>query len=250
MDARIAALAAASYPSTSARRVRLGVPECAGVRQSGRVVDSGAVHFGQDVVGGAVDDAGHPHDGVTGQRLGQRADHWNGARHRGFEIQVNVCALGRLSQFAGGLSEQCLVGGHDRLTAFQRAENRLVRGLDRTHQLDDDVDIVPRNQRVDVVGEQLDGHPAVCSHPAHADAAQFQRRTDAGGQVRGALLDDAHHLAADVAQSQHRYAHGFFGSIHACVTSKLNRSSTVSLRRTRRAFPSRTATTAGRPIRL
>ena len=99
---------------------------------------------------------------------------------------------------------------------------------------------------------RLDRHAAVVGDPAHADAAQLQRRADAGGQVGGALLDDAHHLAADVAQSQYRYAdRGFSSSAHR-VTSlpDSSRSSTVSRRRIRRARPSRTATTAGRPIRL
>ena len=58
----------------------------------------------------------------------------------------------------------------------------------------------------DVVGEQLDRHATVVGHPAHADAAQHQRRPDAGSQVAGALLDDADHFAADVAEPQHRYA--------------------------------------------
>ena len=97
-------------------------------------------------------------------------------------------------------------------------EDRLARGLDRPHQLDDDVDVVAGHQLVDVVGEQFDRHAAVVGHPTHPDAAQHQRRADAGGQVAGALLDDAHHLAAHVAQSQYRYADGLFVTVHG-VTS-------------------------------
>ena len=95
------------------------------------------------------------------------------------------------------------------------------------------------------------GHAAVVGDPAHPDAAQLQRGADAGGQVGGAVLDDAHDLAADVAQPQYRYADRLLGIAHRLlVTSRLSRSSTVSRRRIRRAFPSRTATTAGRPSRL
>ena len=66
---------------------------------------------------------------------------------------------------------------------LERGEDGLAGRLDRAHQLDDDVDVVARNQRFDVVGEQLDRHAAVVGHTADPDAAQHQRRADAGGQV-------------------------------------------------------------------
>jgi hypothetical protein len=40
--------------------IGLGIAERARVGQSALVVGAGAVHLGKDVVGGAVDDAGHP----------------------------------------------------------------------------------------------------------------------------------------------------------------------------------------------
>src|SRR5690606_6658361 len=49
--------------------VGLGVAQRAGVGQGRGVIGSGGGHLGQDVVGGAVDDAGHSQHGVTGQRL-------------------------------------------------------------------------------------------------------------------------------------------------------------------------------------
>ena len=149
------------------------------------------------------------------------------------------------------MRHQRLVRGDDRLAVLERGQDRLARRFDGPHHLDDDVDVVAGHQFVDVVGEQLDRHAAVVGDPAHADAAQHQRRTDAGGQVVGALLDDADDLAADVAQAPiplRRPASRHHSSTH--LTSRLSRSSTVSRRRIRRARPSRTATTAGRPIRL
>ena len=107
---------------------------------------------------------------------------------------------------------QRLVGGDDGLALLQRGQDRLARRFDGTHHLDDDVDVVAGDQFLDVVGEQVDRHAAVVGHPANADAAQHQRRADAGGQVVGALLDDAHHLAADIAQTQYRYADWLFVS--------------------------------------
>jgi len=55
---------------------------------------------------------------------------------------------------------------------------------------------------------QFGGHAAVVFHAAHPDAAQFQRGTDAGREIGRAVGDDAHDLAADVAQAQYRYTDG------------------------------------------
>ena len=228
--------------------VGLGVAQRARVGQRVGVVGAGAVHLREDVVGGAVDDARHPQHGVTGEGLGQRADDRDRAGHGGLEIQVDMGMLGGLGQLAGGLRHQRLVGGHDGLAVFEGGQYRLAGRFDGAHHLDDDVDVVTGDQRVDVVGEQLDRHTAVIGHPPHADAAQHQRRTDARRQVVGAVLDDPDHLAADIAQPQDRYADRLL--VHSYLTSRLSRSSTVSRRRIRRARPSRTATTAGRPIRL
>ena len=209
------------------------------------------VHLGQDVVGGAVDDAGHPQHGVTGQRLGQRADHRDGAGDGRLEVEVDVGAFGGLGQLAGGCGQQRLVGRHHRLAVLEGGQDRLAGRLDRAHHLDDDVDVVARHQLVDVVGEQVDRHAAVGGDAAHPDAAQLQRRADASGQVGGAVLDDADNLAADIAQPQYRYADWLF------VTCSLVTSLPDSTDRRRSPgagsggrCPSRTATTAGRPIRL
>ncbi len=199
-------------------RVGLGVAESAGVGEGTGVVGTGAVHLGEDVVGGAVDDSGDPQHGVARQRLGQRADDRDRTGDGGLEVQVDVGVLGGLRQFACGHRHQRLVGGDDRLALFERAEDGLAGRLDRPHQLDDDVDVVAGHQLLDVVGEQFDRHAAVVRHPAHPDAAQHERRADAGGQVAGALLDDADHFAADVAEPQHGHADGLFVTVHG-VTS-------------------------------
>ena len=193
-------------------RVGLGVAERARVGQRRRVLGAGAVHLREDVVGGAVDDAGHPQHRVARERLRQRADDRDGTGDRGLEVEVDVGVLGGLRQLAGGLRHQRLVGGHDGLALLEGGQDRLARGFDGTHHLDDDVDVVAGHQFLDVVGEQVDRHATVVGDPSHADAAQHQRRTDASGQVLGALLDDADDLAADVAQAQYRYADRLFGS--------------------------------------
>ena len=122
--------------------------------------------------------------------------------------------FGGLRQLAGGHRHQCFVGGDDGLALLQRGENGLAGGFDRPHQFDDDVDVVARHQLLDVVGEQPDRHAAVVGHAANPDAAQHERRPDTGGQVARALLDDADHFTAHVAQPKHRYADRLLVATH------------------------------------
>ena len=193
---------------------------------------------------------GHPQHGVSGQRLGQRADHRDGAGHGGFEVQVDMGVFGGLRQLAGGHRHQRLVGGDDRLALFQRGEDRLARGFDRPIS----------STTMSTSSRDTSSSTSSVSSPIGTPRSSATRRTpiprsSSGAPMRavrslGALLDDADHLGADVAQPQHRYTDRLFDSSLTSVTSRLNRSSTVSLRRIRRARPSRTATTAGRPIRL
>ena len=65
-----------------------------------RVGVGGAVlgHAGEDVVGGAVDDAHHPADALAHQRLAQRADDRDAAGHRRLEEQVDAGGLGGCEQ--------------------------------------------------------------------------------------------------------------------------------------------------------
>ena len=58
--------------------------------------------------------------------------------------------LGRLRQLARRLCQQCLVRRDHRLAVFERGQDRLSGRLDRTHQLDDDVDVLARHQLFDV----------------------------------------------------------------------------------------------------
>ncbi len=84
--------------------------------------------------------------------------------------------FGGLCQLAGGLGQQSFVGRHDRLTLLQCRQDGFAGRFDRAHQLDDDVDVVARDQFLDVVGEQSGRHAAIVGDPADGDTAQFQRR--------------------------------------------------------------------------
>ena len=111
----IAALAPASYPSTSAVGVPLGVAQALGLGEG--VVVRGAVvgHAGEDVVGRAVDDPHHAADRLADQRLAQRADEGDAPGDGGLEEQVDPRLVGGGEQLGADVGQQLLVGGDDRL---------------------------------------------------------------------------------------------------------------------------------------
>src|SRR5699024_12884388 len=104
---------------------------------------AGGAHLRQDVVGGAVDDADHALDLVTGHRTTQGADHGDRAGHGRLEVQVGAGGVDGLGQLAGVLGQQRLVGGDHRLTVAQGLEEEGAWHVDATHEFDDDVDVVP-----------------------------------------------------------------------------------------------------------
>ena len=63
-----------------------------------------------------------------------------------------------------------------------------IRDSYRSHHLDDDVDILARDELFDVVGEQADRNAAVSGDAAHADTAQHQRGTNSGLEILGTCL--------------------------------------------------------------
>ena len=269
------------------RGVGLRVTEL--LRLGQRLGEAGAalVHPGEDEVRGAVDDPEHPQDGVAGERLAQRAQQRDGAGDAGLVVEVGAGRVGRGVQLRTVLGEQGLVRGDHRGAAAQGPAQQRPGRLDPAHDLDDDVDVRPVDQAVEVLGEQLGGQarPALRAGVADADPDQLDRRADPGGEVLGLGEEQPDHLRADDAAAQQRHpqwlpAHRLLRSSRCAAawwcpsarvagrgwpgyrpvptgpssesptSSSRSRSSTVSRRMTTRAAPSRTATTGGRPSRL
>ena len=93
------------------RRVRLRVAEALGLGQGIGELGPGGVHLVQDEVGGAVDDAQHPGDPVTGQAVPDGAQDGDGAGHGGLVGQLDAGLVGFLVQGRAVLGQQGLVAG-------------------------------------------------------------------------------------------------------------------------------------------
>ena len=124
------------------RRIGLGIAQP--LRFGQRVGEAAAFFFhgGEDVVRGAVDDAGQSIDAIGGKAGAQRLDDGNAARHRAFEAerQAPFPGAGEEGVAAGG--EQRLVGGDDVLAGGNGVLHQRLRRAVAADQLQEHVDVV------------------------------------------------------------------------------------------------------------
>ena len=279
--ARMAALAAASWPSTSAVGSRSARPELLGLAQDVVVAGALLLHAGEDVVGRAVDDPHDPDDLLAGQRLAQRPDDGDGAGHRRLVEQVDAGGGGHLGQLGAGHGEQRLVGRDHRLAVAQGRLDQLVGGVEPPDDLDHHVDVVAGDQRggvgADEVGRDGGGPRAAPGRrrrsrraPGGCRCGRRRRRRGRAGS-RPARRRRCRSRAGRRARSEPGARAGGHGRSplrwpgrrsppngtgwprrrrdrcrRARQASRRVRSSKVSRRTTTRAVPSETKTTAGR----
>ena len=122
-------------PSMSKLGIGLGVAQLLRVGQDLGELAPALAHLGQDVVAGAVQDAGDGADAVAGQALAQRLDHRDAAGHRRLERQRHAAFLRRTRQFGAMHRQQRLVRGDQRLAGADRGlgqrPRRPVRAADQ-----------------------------------------------------------------------------------------------------------------------
>src|SRR5450830_1614010 len=133
--------------------VGLGVAQALGLFEHHFKVQALVTHFGQDEVGGAVDDAGDPLDGVGGQAFAQRLDDGDAPRHGGLEGHHH--ALGRSGREDLGAmhGQQGLVGGDDVLAGGNGFEHQGLGDAVAPDQFDHDVDLGVGNHGAGVVDD-------------------------------------------------------------------------------------------------
>ena len=112
-----------------------------GLLQGGLKAQPRPDHPGEDIVGGAVEDAGDLLDLVGGQALVQGSDDRDAAPHAGLEQIADPLVLGQLEQFAAVLGHQLLVGGDHTLARGQGPAGEIQGHLGPADGLHHDVDL-------------------------------------------------------------------------------------------------------------
>jgi hypothetical protein len=195
-------------------------------------------HAGEDVIGGAVDDAHHPADAVTGERLAQRPDQRDATTDRGLEEDVDARALGRLEQLPTMGGDELLVGGDDRLAAHQRLDDEAAGGLDAADDLDHDVDVGVVDHGGGVVGEAASRQrqSPILGEVVDRDARDLERHAGPGLDHVGVVVDEAHERATHVTAAEQSDPYRTFHRPQSPspATSRATRSANVSRRTTSR----------------
>ena len=194
-------------------RIGFGVAETLGLGEADVEREVVGLHARQDVVAGAVEDAGDALDRVAGEALAQCLDDRNAAADRSLEKERRIVRFGQRREPHPMRGEHRLVGGDHRQPARQRrldsVEGDAVRPAD---QFDEDVDIGGRGHRGGVVEEmraaEIDAAIAVLSRAKGGEDAFAARARDEASalpleQLNEARPDDAN---AGDAQAQ-RFCH-------------------------------------------
>ena len=142
------------------RRVRLGVAQALRVGENLLVAQSLGGHAGQDVVGGAVEDARHGEEAVAHEAVLDGVDHRDAAGCRGLAAKLDARRARQSGQAFDMAAKQGLVG---RDHVLVRGEGRLVDlggGVLPADELNHDVDVGVAHDLVPVVGEGVAGDAA------------------------------------------------------------------------------------------
>ena len=163
-----------------------------------------ALHRGEDVVAGAVEDADHLVDAVGGEAFADRLDDRDAPADAGLEAQVDAVFFRGGVEFRPVFGEQGLVGGDDRFAGAEGFIDELPGDADATDQFDDDLDVgvLDDRHRVGCADGRiqpgnLGGVEVQIRHPA-----QLEREARAIAEVALAVEDKIRDPRANVAEAQ------------------------------------------------
>ena len=185
-------------------RVGLGVAEFLRLFQRLGKRQPLVAHFGEDEVGGAVDNPGNPLDAVGRQAFAQRLDDRNASGHGSFKGDHHAFLLRGGENFVAVLGEQRLVRGHDVFAVLNGGEHQITRHGGAANQFDDDV-----NLRIRGGGEGVVNNLRTVTHHAagvfqiavgHRDDAN--RATGAAGDFFAVAVQNFKGAASDGTDAQ------------------------------------------------
>ena len=197
-------------------RVGLGVALGLGVGEHVGVIGALGVHARQDVVGGAVENAGDGQDLVAHQVVLERAHDGDAAAAAGLALNLHAACARLLGERLDMTAQQGLVGRDDVLAVLEGGGKDLGRGVLAADQLDDDVDGGVGDDVVPVTRKGLALNACRLGLLPGKRAGAGQLKVDAVGcQVLIVVaLDQTGHAAADGSQTDQTDVHGAQGFAH------------------------------------
>ena len=184
--------------------VGLGVAQLLGVGQDFGEFPAAFAHLRQDVVAGAVENAGDALDAVGGQAFADRLDHRDAAGDRGLEGERDVVFLGQGGQGGAVHREHRLVGGDHRPAGGERGFHQGAGGaVGAADQFQHHVHVGVGGQRhrILVPAQAGDGHLAFLGAVAGGHGGDGDGAAGAGGDQVGIVAQQLQHAGADGAQA-------------------------------------------------
>jgi len=161
-------------------------------------------HPGEDVVGGAVQDAHDTPYPVAGERFLQRFDDRDRTGDGRLVGEIDPGGPGRGVQLRTLLGDELLVGGDHRFAVLQGSADQGPGRLDAAHHLDDDVHIIGVNDVRGIVGEDLVGkrEATITAEVADDGPRHLQLRAGPRGDVVGLTGEDRDDPGTDGAAAE------------------------------------------------
>ena len=194
------------------------------------------LHFRQDEIGGAVDDAGDPLDAVGAQALAQGLDDGDAAGHRGFKRHHHALGARGFENLGAVHGQQGLVGRHHMLALGNRGQHQFTRQAAAADGLDHDVDLGVVDDGVGVGGHHniaITHHGARGRQIAAAHHADFNATAGAAANLGLIALQHMEGARADGANAQQAYFdrfHGVFSFVAKCCCCGVLRQTLCRLR--------------------
>ena len=107
--------------------VGLGIAFGLGLGEHGRVFCA-LIHFAEDEVAGAVENAFHALDAIAGEALLEAGNDGDAAGHRGSVLKVAAFGRGQALKIDAVIGDEFLVGGDDALAGFKCAAHPVPAG--------------------------------------------------------------------------------------------------------------------------
>jgi hypothetical protein len=190
--------------------IGFGITEALGFGQGG--LEGGAFlrHLGEDVIAGAIDDAGEALDVITDEALLQGLDDGYAAADCGFEGEKGV-VLGSQWEEAGAMfGQQGFIGGDDMLARLEGGLDGGQGGVFASSDFDENVDVRVGGHSDGVGGEEGGGrwgHQGGCAIErrlvAGTEGDNFEVKTEGLGEETALVTEQFEHALANRAHAEY-----------------------------------------------
>ena len=191
------------------RRVRLGITEPLGVLQDLLESEVFALHAGEDVVAGTVQNAEDAVDAVAHESFAQGLDDRDAAGHARLVEDRAAARFRRVEDLASVVRQQRLVRRDDRLALFEGAQDELAGNGRAADQLDHDVALRDHGRGIARQHAGRDRDAAVGRRIEIADPGQFHIHAGPFADQTAVFQKTIRHTGAYRAESEDSHTHMF-----------------------------------------